>query len=261
MIRPFTFLCFLLACASGLYLYQSKHKVQLLDYQIEQTVHQTEAAREQVRLLNAEWMLLNDPDRLRQLASQFLTLRTVAPGQFTTMAELASRLPPVQIPETPAAPAPAETPMADAQPPAAPAATAPGQTTIGQPAIGQPPSGQTPSGQPASAQIATVASPAPAPMAPHPAPAPSAERRAEPAQVAEHRPAPPIARPAAPPVQVAQRSPVFVPEAPRARPRAQLATPVSEVMPVQGGSALGMAQHGSLPPPRPIALFQPADGH
>ena len=31
MIRPITCVCFLLACGSGLYLYQSKHRVQLLD--------------------------------------------------------------------------------------------------------------------------------------------------------------------------------------------------------------------------------------
>ena len=61
MIRPFTFICFLLACGSGLYLYQSKHRVQMLDHQIEQTVHATDTLREQTRVLHAEWTLLNDP--------------------------------------------------------------------------------------------------------------------------------------------------------------------------------------------------------
>ena len=95
MIRPFTCLCFLLACGSGLYLYQSKHRVQLLDRQIEDTVHATEKLREQTRVLHAEWTLLNDPQRLQTLADQFLTLKTVAPGQFTSMAELDNRLPAV----------------------------------------------------------------------------------------------------------------------------------------------------------------------
>ena len=93
MIRPFTCVCFLLACGSGLYLYQSKHRVQLLDRQIEQTVHATDALREQTRVLHAEWTLLNDPQRLQALADQFLTLKTVSPGQFTSMADLDSRLP------------------------------------------------------------------------------------------------------------------------------------------------------------------------
>ena len=68
MIRPFTCVCFLLACGSGLYLYQSKHRVQLLDRQIEKTVRATEELREQTRVLHAEWTLLNDPQRLQALA-------------------------------------------------------------------------------------------------------------------------------------------------------------------------------------------------
>ena len=70
MIRPFTCLCFLLACGSGLYLYQSKHRVQLLDRQIEDTVHGTEKLREQIRVMHAEWTLLNDPQRLQTLAER-----------------------------------------------------------------------------------------------------------------------------------------------------------------------------------------------
>ena len=34
MIRPVTCVCFLLACGSGLYVYQSKHRVQLIDRDI-----------------------------------------------------------------------------------------------------------------------------------------------------------------------------------------------------------------------------------
>ena len=67
MIRPLTIATFLLACGSGLYLYESKHEVQLLDRTIEKTVHDTTALREQSRLLAAEWTMLNDPERLRQL--------------------------------------------------------------------------------------------------------------------------------------------------------------------------------------------------
>ena len=95
MIRPFTCLAFLLACGSGLYLYQSKHRVKVLDEQIEQTVQDppTRCASRR-RMLSAEWTLLNDPERLRQLASQFLTLQTVSPNQFTSLADLDSRLPP-----------------------------------------------------------------------------------------------------------------------------------------------------------------------
>jgi hypothetical protein len=104
MIRPLTCLMLLLACASGLYVYQAKHRVHLLDQQIEQTVKATEALREQTRMLGAEWTLLSDPERLRQLADQFLPgLKTVAPGQFTSLAELDSRLP-APLPTPPATP-------------------------------------------------------------------------------------------------------------------------------------------------------------
>ena len=96
MIRPFTCVCVLLAGGSGLYLYQSKHRAQLLDREIENTVARPQAARERTGVLRAEWTLLNDPERLAQLAGRFLSLKTVTPGQFTTLAELDNRLPRVR---------------------------------------------------------------------------------------------------------------------------------------------------------------------
>ena len=96
MIRPLTIVTCLMACGSGLYLYQSKHEVQLLDRTIERTVHDTEALREQSRLLAAEWTMLNDPERLRQFSDTYLSLKTISPSQFTSLADLDSRLPAVQ---------------------------------------------------------------------------------------------------------------------------------------------------------------------
>ncbi|MBO0712641.1 MAG: hypothetical protein J2P47_15325, partial [Acetobacteraceae bacterium] len=95
MIRPFTCICMLLAGASGLYLYQEKHSAQMLDREIAGIVHQTEATRARSSVLRAEWTLQNDPERLARLAERFLKLKTIAPGQFTTMAELDRRLPAV----------------------------------------------------------------------------------------------------------------------------------------------------------------------
>ena len=100
MIRPLTIATFLLACGSGLYLYQSKHEVQLLDRTIEQTVHDTGALREQSRLLAAEWTMLNDPERLRQFSDTYLSLKAIEPPQFTSLADLDSRLP-APVPEAP----------------------------------------------------------------------------------------------------------------------------------------------------------------
>ncbi|HEX4172346.1 MAG TPA: hypothetical protein VHY82_07700, partial [Acetobacteraceae bacterium] len=124
MIRPFTFVCFLLACGSGLYLYQAKHRVQVLDHEIEKTVRATEELRERIRVLHAEWTLQNDPQRLQGLADRLLALKTVTPGQFTSLADLDSRLPPVPPPEAPSPPvaplAASPAPPADTPPPEEP---------------------------------------------------------------------------------------------------------------------------------------------
>ena len=100
MIRPLTIVTCLLACGSGLYLYQSKHEVQLLDRTIERTVRDTNALRDQSRLLAADWTMLNDPERLRQFSNEYLGLKAIAPAQFTSLADLDNRLPPPQ-PELP----------------------------------------------------------------------------------------------------------------------------------------------------------------
>jgi hypothetical protein len=100
MIRPLTIATCLLACGSGLYLYQSKHEVQLLDRTIERTVHDTGSLREQSRLLAAEWTMLNDPERLRQFSDTYLILKTIAPSQFTSLADVDNRLPAIR-PEAP----------------------------------------------------------------------------------------------------------------------------------------------------------------
>jgi hypothetical protein len=130
MIRPVTLVCFLLACGSGLYLYSAKHRVQLVDHEIEKTVHATDELREQIRVLHAEWTLQNDPQRLQALADQFLSLKTLTPGQFTSLADLDKRLPAVPAPEPTAPEAePQPVPVAQApQPeelPPAPAASRP----------------------------------------------------------------------------------------------------------------------------------------
>ena len=120
MIRPVTCVCFLLACGSGLYLYQAKHRVNVLDQQIARTVRATDAVREQIRLLHADWTLLNQPDRLQKLADQFLALKTTNPAQFMSMADLDARVPLMPEPEVPVPaelPAPAVVAALPAEPP------------------------------------------------------------------------------------------------------------------------------------------------
>ena len=249
MIRPFTLLCFLLACGSGLYLYQSKHRAQMLDRQIEQTVRDTQAARDKTRLLEAEWTLLNDPERLRALSDQFLALKTVVPGQFTTMAELDHRLPPVLPPDAPREhpPEPAgmpqmtAPPVAQSAPEQAPAAA--GAEAPAKPAVAQ--AKPTPSAAAASAVAAAVP----------PERTPGTERKP-----VTPRPAAEPARPAVVASALPRPQPVSTPR--YSAPITPVAVAAQAPAPSVGvGSALGMAGRTSLPPPKPIALFQPLDGH
>lgn len=94
MIRPLTGICVALAVTAVLYTYRSKHEVQLLDKQIEKTLRDTETLHEQSRALQAEWTLRENPERLRRFADQYLSLKPLAPGQFTSLADLDSKLPP-----------------------------------------------------------------------------------------------------------------------------------------------------------------------
>ena len=219
MIRPITFVCALLAGASGLYLYTAKHRVQVLDHQIESTVRATQAARERTGVIKAEWTLLNDPERLGQLAAQFLPLKTVTPGQFTTVAELDNRLPPIPAPD-----APSEQPSSDPQP--EPVAEAP-----------EPPSSHSPS--PAQSATAPAAKPAPEPKnASEPKPA---SDKPQSAKVAS---APP--RPEHPPER--KREPAKVASAPTETSPARVVT----------HSAIAQAPAPvAAPRPVPVAAYAP----
>ncbi len=218
MIRPITCICFLLACGSGLYLYQSKHRVQVLDRQIEQTVRATDLMREQIRVLHAEWTLMNDPQRLQALAEQFLSLKTVAPGQFTNMAELDNRMPAIRPPEPP---------------PQEPVVMAIAPSPLVQPE--EPPRQHAPS-MVAPPIVMETAKPTIVAAAPPPRPP-------------ERKPAPPrpLVAQTAPPKPEIRSMPEIRPAVAPEPARTAVAAPAA------AGSMLGMA-HGILPPPRPMPV-------
>jgi hypothetical protein len=233
MIRPFTLVCFLLACGSGLYLYQAKHRVQVLDRAIEKTVHDTNERRERIRVLHAEWTLQNDPQRLQSLADQFLALKTVTPGQFTSLADLNNRLPAVPLPEDAnPPPAPPLPPVADAPPPEEPKPV--------------PVAANKPPPPPPPAPVAPKPAPVVAAAAPPPRPA---EREHE--REAEHRqpPSPPPR-----PVIAEVRAPVRATPVPTRPVLAAEPSRPPAVTPTGGGSALGMARSGSVSLPRPMPV-------
>lgn len=219
MIRPITLITALMAILSGLYLYYSKNAVLMLDRRIEKIARDTMTVGEQTRLLHAEWMLLNDPERLRQFSDRYLTLKPLTPTQFTTLADLAGRMPAPRMPEPEPAPQPNTQPATDvtANPQnavtrtimaadpipteeAAPAIVA-DEVLPMPPALVSPPPNFAPPPIIAAPVIATPAQPAPVIAAAQPRPAPTtqpAPARTEPrpplqAQVAptpETRPAP-----------------------------------------------------------------------
>jgi hypothetical protein len=236
MIRPFTLVCLVLACGSGLYLYQAKHRVQVLDHAIEKTVRDTNERRERIRILHAEWTLQNDPQRLQILADQFLALKTVAPGQFTSLAELDNRLPPVPSPEAVnPLPAPPSPPTADTPPPEEPK---PVPVAASKPA-------------PLPPAVSVAPRPAPVVAAASPPPRP-AEREHEHEPERKQPPSPPPR-----PVIADTRTPVRAVPVPT---RPVLAAEVSRPSPpsaVSTGSALGMARSStSLPRPMPVTASQ-----
>lgn len=93
MIRPLTLISLIAAAGAGLYLYQVKHSVSMLDRELREVNRKTELVRERTQIMRAEWALLNEPDRLRQVAQRHLVLEPMAPAQFIREAELERRLP------------------------------------------------------------------------------------------------------------------------------------------------------------------------
>ena len=128
MMRPFTIATMLMAAGSGLYLYQAKHHAEIETQQIAHVLAQTDTVRQQIAVLVTDYQLENDPERLRDLTTKFLpNLHGTEPTQFTSMADLDKRLPPVgspapsnDIPLEPDAPADAGAPAAAPQPTPAP---------------------------------------------------------------------------------------------------------------------------------------------
>jgi hypothetical protein len=250
MIRPLTLLTLCAAAGAGLWLYQVKHSVAQLDRELRDINRRTEQARERTQVLRAEWALLNEPDRLRQVAQRHLSLEPMAPTQFVRLGDVGGRLPAArQFAGAPSLFAPTEEPgdgrataiaLAEAEPrrrDAPPAAVAERPVTA-------PPAAGPPVAVADATPVMPAAPPAgtatPAPVDARPADAAPAPRPAAP-RVAASRPTPPqpVVQPA---VHVARRTPA-------PPPQTVAATIVRPVV----TSSLGGAGMGALAPPVPIA--------
>ena len=249
MIRPATCLSLVAAVGAGLYLYQEKHRAQLLDREITRTVKQAEQGRDRIGLLRAEWALLTEPARLADLASHHLQLQPTQLSQFAKLEDLPGRLPPPATAALVAA-------MDDA--PDAPAVVA--ALPVSAPVKTVPPAVQaSPAPKPAAVQL-VVARPAPKPAAP---------RVLASFRPPEHEPATPLVRtsyasampayaPAYAPVAHAPTLPMASVQATSVQATgAQTASLPAVSMPPAAfvGSSLGMART-MLPAPVPTAAPQ-----
>jgi hypothetical protein len=62
-----------------------------LEDQLAHIRHQTSASRDNIRVLNAEWSLLNQPTRLDELAKRFLNLTPVTNAKLARLDSLPER--------------------------------------------------------------------------------------------------------------------------------------------------------------------------
>lgn len=251
MFRPLTFLCMLVAAGAGYYLYQVKQSVAQQERELRDVRRLTDAALERTQVLRAEWALLNEPDRLRQVVSRHLTLEPMTPAQFVRFADLPRRISAPLVfagaPSLFAAPVPrhsdetAPVTLAAASIPAPPIASAPIPRAASTPA----PAATVAPAQPiATAQVPAVSTPAP-PAAITARPEPEATPAPRPpARIAAPRPATP---PPAHVVVAAAPRPTYT--APATMPAPAIVATVS--------STLGFGR-SALPPPVPFGSARAA---
>lgn len=104
MIRLSTIFWTVAVVIAGYAMFQVKFHVAKLEDEFTRLNRQIATTREETRVLDAEWTLLDDPKRLDQLNSAFLKLQPVAPPQIVQSAQL-SQIPLRNAPATaPSAP-------------------------------------------------------------------------------------------------------------------------------------------------------------
>ncbi len=99
MTRISALLWLLLVVGSGFATFKAKYAVQDLEDQLHRVQKQTVAEQQEIRVLNAEWTYLTQPERLADLNRRFLSLAPVTTKQLQTgIEDIPMRPPPA--PET-----------------------------------------------------------------------------------------------------------------------------------------------------------------
>jgi hypothetical protein len=240
MIRPFTCLCLLVAAGSGLYLYTAKHDAQMLDREITRLSRLAQDNRSRAALMRAEYDRLGDPERLRDLAAQFLSLQTTDPTQFSSMADLDRRLQAVGAGVQANIGMPTEAPQVVASLAEAP---------VKAPAVAVPAAAPAP-------QPERVTAPAPDKVSPASLPERViSERPAPPVQVAVAKPQVPAQKPAPAPVSTPPSVPAAPVQTPSVLAGAQAPTSLA---PQPRAPLVRQAAAETRPAPRPAPLPVPA---
>ena len=114
MSRLFTLLGLVVVVAAGAALFQLKHAVEARQAEVDRLAGEIVAHRKAIRVLQAEWSYLSDPDRLQDLSSRHLNLRPMMAEQvLPSLDALPWRQPgdgPVTAPPSPIVPSPKEKP-------------------------------------------------------------------------------------------------------------------------------------------------------
>ena len=126
-MKNISFITFLVALAVSYGFYQLQFEVETRQDRVAKLERQIAEDRETIRILQAEWALLNSPSRLQDLTNRFLELAPIDPTQIRTLEELALREDGLQgaafmVPEEPGGAEPgSQAPVAVAElPPPAP---------------------------------------------------------------------------------------------------------------------------------------------
>jgi cell division protein FtsL len=228
MFRPLTVIAITAFCVVGWNVYRAEDSARQLDREARELTRKIDQARERTQVLRAEWALLNEPERLRQVAQKHLPLETMTPAQFVRLAELDRRMPG--------------------------AVAFAGPVSLFGPAPGQQPTaiaGATPQADTAAAPVVVAASPArPATTAPAPHPAPV---------VVAAAPARPAPRPEVTRTETARteatRAPVTLAANRVEEPRRRVAPPAPAPVAQQRPQAIALRE---APPREQVAEVRPA---
>jgi len=90
-MRNISIIMFILLITVSYGFYQLQHQVEVKQGRVAALEQQIKTDAETIKILEAEWALLNNPKRLQQLSNRFLELAPIAPSQIRKVDDLAMR--------------------------------------------------------------------------------------------------------------------------------------------------------------------------